>query len=74
MALVGIDSLSIEEYGVKVAGAHLELLGAASPSWRGWTSPGRRKVVYWLMALPLKLTGAEGAPVRAILLEHPEWE
>lgn len=74
VTLIGIDSLSIEEYGIQVAGAHLELLGGGIPILEGLDLSGAEEGDYWLVALPLNLTGAEGAPVRAILLKHPKWE
>jgi arylformamidase len=72
VALVGIDYLSIEEYGIRVAGAHLELLGGGIPILEGLDLSRAVEGTYWLIALPLKLHGAEGAPVRAILIKHPE--
>jgi arylformamidase len=71
VALVGIDYLSIEEYGIAVAGAHLELLEGGIPILEGLDLSGAVEGTYWLIALPLNLHGAEGAPVRAILLKHP---
>ncbi len=68
VALVGIDCLSIEEYGASGAGAHLALLGAGIPVLEGLDLSGASDGEYFIVALPLNLSGAEGAPVRAVLL------
>ncbi len=66
--LVGIDYLSIEHYGDHSFPAHRALLGAGIPILEGIdlssVEPGR----YILVALPLKIAGADGSPVRAVLL------
>jgi arylformamidase len=69
ISLVGIDYLSVERYGDETFATHKTLLGndtlvlesinlAAVP-------PGR----YTLLCLPLRISGAEASPVRAILLK-----
>lgn len=68
VALVGIDCLSIEEYGAPEARAHLTLLGAGIPILEGLDLSGAEEGGYFMAALPLKLKGAEGAPVRAVLI------
>jgi arylformamidase len=66
--LVGVDYLSIEHYGDQAFPAHRALLGAGIPILEGLdlgaVEPGR----YTLVALPLKIAGADGSPVRAVLL------
>ncbi len=68
--LVGFDYLSLEQYGVREAGAHLALLGAGVIILEGIdlsrVSPGE----YDLICLPLKLKDADGAPARAVLVER----
>jgi len=69
LSLVGIDYLSVERYGDETFATHKTLLGndvlvlesinlAAVP-------PGR----YTLICLPLRISGAEASPVRAILVK-----
>ncbi len=71
VALVGIDYLSIEGYGAARADAHLALLTEGIAVLEGLDLGRVTAGEYWLVALPLKLLGAEGAPVRAVLLEGP---
>jgi arylformamidase len=65
--LVGIDYLSVDPYDAEPAAAHLTLLGAGVVVLEGLdlrqVPPGE----YDLAALPLKLAGADGAPVRVVL-------
>jgi arylformamidase len=68
--LVGFDYLSVERYGAEKAEAHLELLRAGIPILEGLDLSGVEEGEYWLIALPLRLLGAEGAPVRAVLLQE----
>lgn len=70
VALVGIDCLSIEEYGAPEAGAHLALLGAGIPILEGLDLSGVEEGEYFLAALPINLAEAEGAPVRAVLMRR----
>jgi arylformamidase len=64
--LLGIDYLSFGPYGDNPP-VHRAILGAGIPALEGLdlrrVEPGR----YNLIALPLKLIGCDGAPVRAIL-------
>jgi len=66
--LVGIDYLSVDRCGDPDYPAHRLLLGAGVPILEGLdlaaAAPGR----YTLIALPLRLAGADGSPVRAVLL------
>jgi arylformamidase len=65
---VGIDYLSIEQFGSKEFPVHLELLGAGVFIIEGLdlrdVEPGR----YTLVCLPLKFPELDGAPARAVLL------
>jgi arylformamidase len=67
--LIGIDYLSIQLFDDKVSTTHLVLLGAEVIIVEGLdlraVSPG----AYNLTCLPMKLAGADGAPVRAILTQ-----
>lgn len=65
--LVGIDYLSVDAYTAKSEPVHRILLGAGVILLEGLdlraAAPGR----YELIALPMRIAGAEGSPVRAIL-------
>ena len=65
---VGIDYLSIEEFGSAGFPVHRRLLGAGIFVIEGLdlrsVEPGR----YTLVCLPLKFPNLDGAPARAILL------
>jgi len=67
---VGIDYLSIEQYGSSHPVAHRTLLGAGAVVAEGLdlreVPPGR----YFLVFLPLKVKNGDGAPARAILIEE----
>jgi len=67
--LVGIDYMSIAIFAEPAEG-HLPLLEAGIVVLEGITLDGVEHGDYHLIALPLKLGGREGAPVRAILLEN----
>jgi len=67
--LVGIDYMSIAIFTEPVGG-HLPLLEAGIVVLEGITLDGVEPGDYHLIALPMKLGGREGAPVRAILLEN----
>jgi arylformamidase len=69
--LLGIDYLSVEGYRVTGAPAHHALLRAGVFLLEGLdlsiVPPGE----YELLCLPLRLTGADGAPARALLRTVP---
>lgn len=69
VALVGADYLSVEAPGGGAAPAHRHLLGAGVTVLEGLAlrhvAPGE----YLLLFLPLRLSGAEAAPGRAVLLD-----
>ena len=66
--LVGIDYMSIAMYDDS-EGGHLPLLKAGVVVLEGLDLRGVEPGDYQLVALPIKLGGREGAPVRAILIE-----
>ena len=66
--LVGTDALSIAPPQEETA-PHRELLQRGIPILEGLQLDGIADGKYLLSALPLKLAGADGAPVRAVLLE-----
>jgi len=69
LKLVGVDYLSIEEYGRRSFESHHILLSKGIALLEGLdlsdVSPGD----YELTALPLKIAGGDGSPVRAVLKE-----
>jgi len=65
--LVGVDYLSVESYHAQGAPAHLALLGAGVIILEGLNLAAVPPGDYELIALPLKIEGADGAPARAIL-------
>lgn len=68
MNLVGIDYLSIDRYGDEDYPAHRALLEANVLILEGADLADVAPGPYTLVALPLKIAGADGSPVRAILL------
>ncbi len=66
--LVGIDYLSVERFQAKIPFVHRVLAREGVINLEGLNlkevDPGQ----YFLVALPLKLEGLEGSPVRAVLL------
>lgn len=69
--LVGIDYLSVEQFGFDKPETHTTLLGAGVVVVEGLDlsqiPPGR----YTLLCLPLNLKGGDGAPARVILVDGP---
>jgi arylformamidase len=67
---LGMDYLSIEEFGSPDFPVHHRLLGAGVFVIEGLdlrqVAPGR----YYLVCLPLKFPDLDGAPARAVLLEY----
>jgi arylformamidase len=66
--LVGIDYLSIERYGSLDHATHFVLLRESVVILEGLNLEDVPAGEYQLVALPLKLDRADGAPLRAILL------
>jgi len=69
IGLVGIDYLSIQLFADAVSTTHLALLGAEVIIVEGLDLRAVAPGDYFLTCLPMKLAGADGAPVRAILTE-----
>jgi len=69
-ALVGIDYISIEKYGVEQFHSHLEVLGQDVIVLEAINLVNIPEGKYTLMCLPLKLSGADASPVRAVLMEN----
>jgi arylformamidase len=65
--LVGIDYLSIDQYGTDSFPAHKALLGRGIAIVEGIDLSQIDEGQYELVCLPMKLTGVDGAPVRAVL-------
>jgi arylformamidase len=65
---VGIDSLSIEEFGSSDFPVHHRLLGAGVFVIEGLDLRGVDAGRYTLVCLPLKFPDLDGAPARAVLL------
>jgi arylformamidase len=68
LGLVGIDYLSIEAFGSSGHPVHMELLTGDVLILEGADLSGVQPGRYELHCLPLKLSGFEASPVRAILL------
>lgn len=68
--LIGIDYLSIQKYTDAEPETHRVLLGGRVVILEGLDLTGIAEGSYLLYCLPLKLMAAEGAPVRAVLIEE----
>ena len=69
VALVGIDALSVKKRGGQDNRAHTELLEKKIPIIEGLNLARIEQGEYFLSAAPLSMRDAEGAPLRALLLE-----
>jgi arylformamidase len=67
VTLVGVDYLSVEAYGSKTHPVHDTLLGAGVVIIEGLNLSDVSSGDYELIALPVKLKGADGAPARVVL-------
>lgn len=67
--VVGIDYLAISAFD-QISATHRTLLGAGLVVIEGLDLSGVEAGTYTLVCLPLKLSGAEGAPARVVLLEE----
>ncbi len=67
--LVGIDYISIERFGTPDFSVHKILFKAGICILEGINLKDVRPGHYILVALPLKLKGLDGSPVRAVLIE-----
>ncbi len=70
--LVGIDYLSIEQFGSTDHATHLTLLGAGVAIIEGLDLRAVQAGQYMLVALPLKMKDGDGSPSRVMLIE--DWE
>jgi arylformamidase len=69
VTLVGVDYLSVEAYDSKTHPVHDTLLGAGVVIIEALNLSDVSAGDYELIALPLKLKGADGAPARVVLRE-----
>jgi len=67
---VGLDYITIDPYGTKDFPAHKTLLHNGVCVIECINLEQVEAGEYFLMCLPLKLTGTDGAPARAVLLEE----
>ena len=65
---IGMDYLSIEQFGSKTFEVHKRLLGAGVLVIEGLDLSAVAAGPYLLSCLPLKLEGVDGAPARAVLM------
>lgn len=65
--LVGIDYISIEQFGAPAPRTHQILLGKGIPIVEGLALEAAGAGDYDVIVLPMKVAGHEGAPARAIL-------
>lgn len=69
LQIVGWDYLSVERYDDGEAPAHGSLLASGAVILEGLNLSAVPEGEYFLVALPLAVEGADGSPVRAVLLE-----
>jgi len=69
---LGIDYLSIEEYGSPGFAAHQALLSRGVVLIEGLSLGRVPAGVYEMIALPLKIRGGDGSPVRVVLVEEAD--
>lgn len=67
--LVGIDYLSVAPFDAVIP-THQALLQAGVVAIEGLDLSSIRPGAYQLVCLPLKIVGGDGAPARAILIDH----
>jgi len=67
MLLVGIDTPSIDPFDSKTLDAHHAFFRRGVANLEGLNLEGVPDGVYELIALPLRLTGCDASPVRAVL-------
>lgn len=67
VALVGVDTPSVDPFGSAELPAHHALIGGGVAILEGLVLEGVPEGIYELIALPLKLAGMDGSPVRAVL-------
>lgn len=67
--LVGIDTPSVDLFAARQLDVHLALAERGMVALEGLNLDGVEPGLYTLTALPLKIEGADGCPVRAVLTE-----
>ena len=68
--LIGIDYISIDKAGDESYPVHYVLLGSDVLILEGLDLSNVEEGAYTLSALPLKIAGADGSPVRAVLMSN----
>lgn len=71
LLLLGIDTPSVDPFGSEGLEAHHHLARGGVSILEGLLLDGVPEGTYELIALPLKLAGADGSPVRAVLRSLP---
>lgn len=66
---LGIDYLSVDPYDSEDFAVHMALLGNGVTILEGLVLEGVPEGEYILSALPLKIAGGDGSPVRAVLVK-----
>ena len=69
MVLIGVDVPSVDAMGTLDMPAHLALGAARITILESLRLGDVVEGTYELIALPLKIAGADGSPVRAVLIE-----
>lgn len=67
--LVGIDTPSVDPFESKALESHQALARTGTRNLEGLVLEAVSEGIYTLAALPLKIEGADGSPVRAVLVE-----
>jgi arylformamidase len=70
--LIGIDTPSVDPFPSKALESHHALLATGMRNLEGLLLDPVPEGLYTLVALPLRIAGADASPVRAILLEGLE--
>lgn len=71
VVLVGLDTPSVDPFASKALEAHQALARTGMRNLEGLVLDGVPEGLYTLIALPLRLDGADASPVRAVLVEGP---
>lgn len=69
VVLVGLDTPSVDPFASKALETHQALLETGMRNLEGLCLGGIPEGRYTLIALPLRLAGADASPVRAVLVE-----
>lgn len=72
VVLVGLDTPSVDPFASKALESHHALLRTGMRNLEGLLLEGVPEGCYTLIALPLRIAGADASPVRAILLDTAE--